>query len=264
MDKTAMLTVRRHHVSAGHPLQQGLSLVELLVAMAVGLLLTAGVLTIFVNSRQTYRVQDNLAHLQESGRFALVLLGNALRMAGFKTDPENKSTSVFPKGAVCINPTAPFAVLCTETTGSPDPIAISFQGAADGTTRDCLGNAVPASQPFVNEFFIASNNLNCRSTNTATGSSLTQNLVENVEDIQVTYGVDSDGSRSPNYYAHASPGLDWSQVVSLRICLLLRTQEANLTTTAQAVQCPGGLTPATDGRLRQVFSTTMALRNLLP
>jgi type IV pilus assembly protein PilW len=247
-----MPRVRKHLLSTPNALEHGLSLVELLVAMAVGLLLTAGVLTIFVNSRQTYRVQDNLSRLQENGRFALTLVGNALRMTGFKTDPATPNTSVFPTGAIS----------GTETTGSPDSITVSFQGASDGTTRDCLGNPVPASGTVGTQFSIVANNLRCTSTTSATP----QPLIENVEDMQITYGIDSDGSRSPNYFVPAGSVAisDWSKVVSLHISLLLRTQEDNLTTTQQTYQYNGATTTAADGRLREVVSTTIALRNLLP
>ncbi len=109
-----MSIVHKHYPRTRLPLQHGLTLVELLVAMTVGLLLTAGVLTVFVNSSQTYRVQDNLSHLQENGRFALILLGNALRMAGYKTDPINE-TGAFPKVQF---PTAT-TIFGTETTRKP-------------------------------------------------------------------------------------------------------------------------------------------------
>ena len=157
-----MSIVRKHYPRTRRPLQHGLSLVELLVAMTVGLLLTAGVLTVFVNSKQTYRVQDNLSHLQENGRFALILLGNALRMAGYKTDPINDTRLVFPTGAI----------YGTDTTGSPDAISISFQGAADGTTRDCLGNSVGASVMSTNRFFIDNNDLALKCTSSGTYSAL--------------------------------------------------------------------------------------------
>ena len=245
-----MRRVRKHPLGIPSPLQRGLSLVELLVAMAVGLLLTAGVLTIYVNSGQTYRVQDNLSRLQENGRFALILVGNALRMTGFKTDPAKPHTNVFPTGAVST----------TDPTANPDTITVSFQGASDGTTRDCLGNTVAASVTSANTFFIAGNELKC------TSSGLTQPLIENVEDMQITYGIDSDGSHSPNYFVPAGSvaASDWSKVVSLHISLLLRTHDENLTPTQQTYHYNGATTTATDGRLREVVSTTIALRNLLP
>ena len=51
--------------------QRGLTLVELMVAMLLGVFLIGGVMQIFISSKQTYRMQENLSRLQENGRFAL-------------------------------------------------------------------------------------------------------------------------------------------------------------------------------------------------
>jgi type IV pilus assembly protein PilW len=61
----------------------GLTLVELLVAVVMGLVLLAGVGTVFVANKQTYRLQEALARNQENGRFALTLLARDLRSAGY-------------------------------------------------------------------------------------------------------------------------------------------------------------------------------------
>ena len=64
--------------------QAGVSLVELMVAMVVGLFLTAGVLTIFQGSQQTYGVSDAVADLQEKGRFAIEMLARDIRLGGYQ------------------------------------------------------------------------------------------------------------------------------------------------------------------------------------
>lgn len=63
--------------------QRGLSLVELLIAMALSLLLMAGVIEVLLSSKQTYHASLALAELQESGRFAFDILAQDLRTAGF-------------------------------------------------------------------------------------------------------------------------------------------------------------------------------------
>jgi type IV pilus assembly protein PilW len=62
---------------------RGLSLVELMVALAVGLLLTAAIMQIFLSTKNTYRIQESMARLQENGRFAVSYLVTDLRMAGY-------------------------------------------------------------------------------------------------------------------------------------------------------------------------------------
>jgi type IV pilus assembly protein PilW len=61
----------------------GFSIVELLVAMAISLLLLAGVLAIFTSSRASYETTDRTSKVQENGRFALDQLSRQIRSAGF-------------------------------------------------------------------------------------------------------------------------------------------------------------------------------------
>ncbi len=65
-----------------HRPQQGLSLIELMIAITLSLVLTLGVIQIFSSSKQTNRVQTALGGVQENARFALDLLSYDLRLAG--------------------------------------------------------------------------------------------------------------------------------------------------------------------------------------
>jgi len=60
----------------------GFSLVELMVAITLGLLLTAGMVQLFQGTKVTFNTNDALARVQENGRFAIELLKRELRMAG--------------------------------------------------------------------------------------------------------------------------------------------------------------------------------------
>lgn len=60
----------------------GFSLVEIMVSLVAGLALAAGIGQVFISSKQTYQVQDQLSRLQENGRFAIDLLTHEARMAG--------------------------------------------------------------------------------------------------------------------------------------------------------------------------------------
>lgn len=64
--------------------QVGLSLVELMIAITLSLLLIAGVLQIFLSSKQTYATNNALSRVQESGRFAMDFLTYDIRNAGYK------------------------------------------------------------------------------------------------------------------------------------------------------------------------------------
>ncbi|MFI8607372.1 PilW family protein [Pseudomonas sp. NPDC077649] len=62
--------------------QRGLSLIELMVAMLLGLIVTGAVLQVFLSSKTTFVMQGNLNRLQENGRFALQYLAQQVRPAG--------------------------------------------------------------------------------------------------------------------------------------------------------------------------------------
>ena len=55
-----------------------------MVALALGLLLIAGVGAVYLGSNQTYRVAQESARIQESGRYALDVIGRSLRQAGYE------------------------------------------------------------------------------------------------------------------------------------------------------------------------------------
>lgn len=60
---------------------RGFSLIELMVALAIGLLLTIGVVQIFSASRSTYQLDEGLARAQENGRFAIEFISREVRHA---------------------------------------------------------------------------------------------------------------------------------------------------------------------------------------
>jgi len=63
--------------------QRGLSLVELMVAMAIGTFLLAGAITVFGKTRDLYRTNDAAARLQETARYAMGTIEADLRMANY-------------------------------------------------------------------------------------------------------------------------------------------------------------------------------------
>lgn len=66
---------------AGVRRQRGVTLIELMVAMVLGLIVAAGVITVFMSTSKSNRVQNQMARLQEEGRFAVTRLKDDLRMA---------------------------------------------------------------------------------------------------------------------------------------------------------------------------------------
>src|SRR5690554_4826207 len=62
--------------------QKGLTLVELMVAMVLGLVVIGGAISLTLANRQSYRTNEGLSQVQESARTAFELLARDLRQAG--------------------------------------------------------------------------------------------------------------------------------------------------------------------------------------
>lgn len=71
-----------NHSSQFPQKSKGLSLVELLVALVLGLLLVGGILQLFVGSKMTYNSNEALARVQENGRFMIEMLKRETRGIG--------------------------------------------------------------------------------------------------------------------------------------------------------------------------------------
>lgn len=108
-------------------------------------------------------------------------------------------------------------------------------------------------------------------TPTATGTPV--QLIDGVEQMQITYGVDTTGDRVPDVYLAAngtSGAVDlntaagWDNVLSVRVGLLFRSVEETAPDVDTAVYTVNGaaVDPVDDRRRRRVFSTTIWFRNL--
>ncbi len=109
---------------------RGVTLVELMIALVIGLILTAGATQIFLGSKETYRTSEALSRVQENGRMALQLLAREIRQADYFGCQDNL-TSVFSQ----LNPTAGFDPLgdggvdVADNTGPNDTDGITLRAA---------------------------------------------------------------------------------------------------------------------------------------
>jgi prepilin-type N-terminal cleavage/methylation domain-containing protein len=76
------MDIQYMHIKA-HTRCRGFSLVELMVALVITLILLAGIGQIFLSSKKSYTLQDSLSRMQESGRYAMDVLSQDLRRAGY-------------------------------------------------------------------------------------------------------------------------------------------------------------------------------------
>jgi type IV pilus assembly protein PilW len=88
-------------------------------------------------------------------------------------------------------------------------------------------------------------------------------LVDGIEDMQILYGEDTSGDTAANRYVRADQVADMTTVVSIRLALVARSYDNNLTNTAQTYTVMGNALNAADRRLRQVYTATVGIRNRL-
>lgn len=74
--------------------QTGLSLVELMIALALSVTLILGIFTVYMDSSKTTRVGEALARVQESGRIGLEMMSQEIRMAGYQGCSDNYTVPV--------------------------------------------------------------------------------------------------------------------------------------------------------------------------
>ncbi|WP_258223915.1 prepilin-type N-terminal cleavage/methylation domain-containing protein, partial [Stenotrophomonas sp. HMWF003] len=126
--------------------QAGLSLVELMIAMVIGLLLMLGVIQVFIASQAASRLSEGVARVQENGRFALDFLERDVRMAGHMGCVNDQGHIVRELGSPRISTGA------TPGNGSPLDFNVSVQGyeapgTAPGNTLVAGGGSIPANLP---------------------------------------------------------------------------------------------------------------------
>ena len=250
--------VMRNFVSS----QAGVTLLELMIALSLGLLLLTGIGTIFVGSNQTYRVQEQNARVQESGRYALDIVGRSLRQAGFWEMPVNPTALKSAFSGTPISGT-------NGASGASDTVTVQYDGV-DGD-QDCENTGVSGATVVITDAIrLVGADLECDGIDSG---SVFQPLVSNVEDLQIQYGVDTDADayQSANQYVDAGSVTNWNNVVSVRVCVLIRSEDQGITNTAQSyLNCAGALgtasgtaarTTASDSRLHRTFLATFKLRN---
>ena len=265
-----------------HQQQQGFTLVEIMVAITIGLVMVAGILQISLANKESARLQRNMGYVQQNIRTAMDLLARDIQQAGFydKSNPASPVTNAPAPITPFVNVVAPTAVTTAAVTAdggitagvsNNDQITLTYQVSTE-TPDDCLGTAptaatAPAFAPgglFVrNHYFVANQRLMCRGNN-----GIAQPLVEGVESLQILYGVNTDGDpRSANRYvqAHevATGGLTMADVVSVRLGLRFISREAvRPTADTQSYALLDSAAVAPGGRfMRRELTTTISLRN---
>lgn len=268
---------------------RGLSLLECLVGLALGLVIVATVAAQYVATGQSARLQAAQSQMTEDAQIALQLLSSELMMAGYArpqalvqgADGKPRWQTALqsePPLRACdagfVSPASTTEALCA---GSGSTAAFEVRYQADefntvplsGSTRpsDCLGNGLNASAGGYftsNRWYVAisqgRSELRCASQLGNPG----QPLVDNVEALALWFAeAQSSEAEPPARYVRASQVISFARVRSVRLCLLMRSTDAVLAAedAATYLDCDGVTQTSVDRRLRRAFHTTVALRN---
>lgn len=240
--------------------QQGLTLVELLVSLVLASLVTLAAVALYTVGLSSYRTVDAGQELQDNGRFALEVIGQAARQAGYQNYPEGyglrwdttykTSGDLYPtiRGG---NNAKVASVTNTDDDGtngnggynSSDTLALRFHGSSnaadrtkpDGSMIDCQGIAQTApllandtADVAISLFWVkvdSSSEPSLQCISRGKPDSPTRNsqpVVRGVETFQVMYGIDADGDTMPNRWVGAQDVTDWTLVTAVRVGFVLR------------------------------------------
>ena len=207
---------KKHKVGFGS--QAGFTLIELMVALALGLLITAAAIQLFLGGLLTSRMQQANAELQNSGVFGLDYVARDLRLANYiNTDfPElNEQT---PWGGVVL--TARTAAL--SNANIPIPAAAPFisegllshsvgTGESVSSTQNewqGLSNVNLASDQLTIQFVAPNAMVNCEGANVQAGDYVIQRYFVRRAVATATTGTDyglACDANTPNATAVAEP-----------------------------------------------------------
>lgn len=236
--------------------QRGLTLIELMISITIGLVFIFGAVTFLVSGHQSFRAQNSGSRIQENARFALDILKEHVRMAGYNDTTSSllDLPALIYRGA-CDTINGQTANPCSDdtTTDQGDRLAMALRiptGATGVAAQDCIGSPLTSlNEHVVNVFWVEQDSssgvssLYCRGYNPDTNTwygTAAQPLVDGIEQMQVQYGlVDGNpsstgssgtGGRVDRYLKAtdlqtldaADPNRNyWGDVRSVRIALLV-------------------------------------------
>jgi len=186
--------------------QRGFSLIELSIAMLIALFLLGGLVTLVIGTRRTSSTQTALSQLQDNQRIAMTLMTNIVQKAGYFPDPTIQTLALsFPAEPVLAGYTLPSGQVLggTYNAGAPgDTLLVRFLAPKLDSTSNpvivsCAGQSNTGASTgvwYTNAFQIGTDAsgtswLQCLVRTSGTGNTLTINLIPNVTQISVLYGV---------------------------------------------------------------------------
>lgn len=262
---------------------KGFSLVELMIAMALGAIVSVAIIQIMVGNSVTQQLNQALASTQENGRFIMHHLRQDTLHTGLYNELSGKldrsvdiaEETVFVRQHPIILPNT-FASrmdlgIVDRTVSGSDELVITTQ-----TTRDCRGYSLGYSSgtefPVVNQYYVEDGILRCRGFDlrvlrgqkVATGHNGHNSiaLLDGVISFHVLYGLGDTNTGQVQRYVSANELTDPMQVVVLRLAVLLRSPETiNVNNTREFMILDNTALQPNGNYIYRQFETTVSLRN---
>lgn len=261
--------------------ERGLTLVELMVAMAIGLFIVLIATTIYLQGVSTVAFRFGQSENLNNSRYALSVFDTELSKAGFRRDPKQTFKDAFPAEATAHANECQFAEEQSFYVTDKKEICLRYQ-ARDPAETDCVGTAsgldaaiIPYEAPpagtgmFVEKYFLDNGKLMCAA------ADKTVAVADGVRDMVIQFGVDQRAdpaaSRHVDQYQTTLPNAN-EVIRSLRYAILLSSTAQGLSQGIESSVCQrwedaGGAAASCDtskGRLFQLATGTLTLRNLMP
>lgn len=273
-----------------HRTQSGLSLIEIMISLLLGSLLSIGIIRVFSGTQASNSIIMGEARLTENSRFAADALAHQLRLTGLRTTPELLPALVFDSANPAVagsngtnqgdDETRSATVVIAGSTNltlpavkaNTDTVTVRYQGLDDQTIQDCLGQDVLGNETAVDTFFVAAAAateasefaLYCQTARVDSlgGGALDANgavpISSDTRDLQVLFGEDTDGDGVANRFLPADDiNLDMTAVIALQLTMVI-----NGARPLSVAQLAGNAT-TTEADLQRSFQRTISLRNLL-
>jgi type IV pilus assembly protein PilW len=194
---------------------QGFTLLELMIAMTIGLFLAGALVTVVQTNKKVFLNQNQLEQMQDGQRMAMTLMADIIQTAGYFPDPTiNKLSSTLVASGSFANSQA-------ITGAAGDSISVRYMTASADNILNCSGlsNITGGNVVYVNQFAVIAGQLVCTDQN---GTQYP--LVGGVTNLTVLYGVKTNvaaaGNNADTYLSTSQMTAGtWQNVVSVWIKL---------------------------------------------
>ena len=229
--------------------QRGFTMLELLIALLIGLFLLGGLSILVQDNKRTFATQSSLAQLQDSERLGMTMMTDIIQQTGYFTNPRlyTLSTALIAQGSIPAGQ-ALYGTGTASGTGTGDMITVRYQTNTGDGILNCTGgsNATGAPKPYANSFSVVVNaagvsQLVCNMTQGG-NAAITVPLVNNVTNLAIYYGVNTSGTGSnvTTYMTgdqiNAAGGTNWNNVVSVQVTMTFLNPMYSATNVGQGTQ----------------------------